>query len=154
MTDHLFTLSEFALAGWILLIVFPRWPLTRAVAKSALVPAYLAALYTAGIVPLLIAAGPGILRDFSSADGVVRLMSGRDAALIVWIHLLTFDQLVGVIIYRDNMEHRIVSLPAQSAILLLTLLFGPVGFAVYYGIRLAARRGPAFSAAMPPASVG
>lgn len=62
---------------------------------------------------------------------MVRLLANADAALVVWIHILVFDQLVGVFIYRDNMRERVAPLPVQSAILFLTLMFGPAGFLVY-----------------------
>jgi hypothetical protein len=35
------------------------------------------------------------------------------------------------------------ALPVQSLILFLTLMFGPVGFLVYYALRIARGRGPA-----------
>jgi hypothetical protein len=141
--DVLFTLAGFAIVGWVLLILFPRWPLTRTAAGSAVVPAYLAVLYVAALVLLVVRAGPGFVGDFATADGVARLLAHRDAALVVWIHVLAFDQLVGILIYRDNMQHRIVRLPVQSVILVLTLMFGPAGFLVYYMIRLSRRPGAA-----------
>jgi hypothetical protein len=141
--DLLFTLAGFGIVGWVMLIFLPRWPLTRTMASSALVPLYLSAIYVVGVVPLLIATGPGVVLDFGSAEGVVRLLADRDAALIVWIHLLTFDQAVGVFIYRDNMRHHIVPVSVQSVILFLTLMFGPAGFLAYYAARAMRRRGPA-----------
>jgi hypothetical protein len=87
------------------------------------------------------------MREFGSAEGVVRLLTGADAALIVWIHLLVFDHLVGVFIYRDNMRVLVVSLPVQSLVLFLTLMFGPAGFLLYYVIRVARKHGPAIGEA-------
>ena len=143
----LFNLAGPAILGWALLIFLPSWSVTRWIARSAAFPAYLAALYVVGVVPLVIAAGPGIMRDFSSADGVIRLLAGPNAALVAWIHILAFDQLAGVIVYRDNLRHRVVAVPLQSAILFLTLMFGPAGFLTYYLIRVAKRRGPALGEA-------
>src|SRR6185436_18153752 len=73
-------------------------------------------------------AGPGMINDFGSAEGVTRLLATPDVALIAWIHILAFDQAVGLMIYRENMRHRHVSLPVQSLLLFATLMFGPVGF--------------------------
>jgi len=139
----LFNLAGPAIAGWALMIFLPSWSVTRWIARSAAFPVYLAALYVIGVVPLVVAAGPGIIGDFGSAEGVVRLLGSADAALVVWIHILAFDQLVGVMIYRDNMQTRVVPLPVQSVVLFLTLMFGPAGFLVYYVIRVARKRGPA-----------
>jgi hypothetical protein len=79
--------------------------------------------------------GPGIMADFGSAEGVTRLLTNPDIALIAWIHILAFDQVVGMVIYRDNMAHRYVPLPVQSVILFATLMFGPLGFLTYYVLR-------------------
>lgn len=143
----LFNLAALAIAGWALMIFLPSWSVTRWIARSAVFPVYLAALYVIGVVPLVVAAGPGIIREFGSAEGVVRLLGSADAALVVWIHVLVFDQLVGVMIYRDNMRNRVVPAPVQSVILFLTLMFGPAGFLAYYAIRVARKRGPALGEA-------
>jgi hypothetical protein len=142
----------FALAGpgiivWGLLIFLPRWRVTRWLAASGLFPAYLAVLYLVGIVPLLTAGAGSIMRDFATAEGVVRLLGRPEGALIAWIHILVFDQVVGHLIYLDNMRHRYVPLPLQSLILFATLMFGPVGFLIYYAVRVL--RKP--RAATPPA---
>jgi hypothetical protein len=71
-----------------------------------------------------------------------------DAKMIVWIHILVFDHLVGIFIYRDNMRRRVVSLPVQSLVLFLTLMFGPAGFLLYYSIRVAKGHGPAIGEAL------
>ncbi len=143
----LFNLAGLAILGWALMIFLPSWSVTRWIARSAAFPVYLAALYAIGVVPLVVAAGPGIMRDFTTSDGVLRLLANPNVALIAWIHILVFDQLVGIMIYRDNMRHRVVPLPVQSAILFLTLMFGPAGFLAYYVIRVAKQRGPALGEA-------
>jgi hypothetical protein len=143
MYVQLFNLAGLAIIGWVLMIVFPWWSWTKRLARSAAAPVYLAALYVIGVVPLFIAAGPGIMREFVTPEGVVRLLSNPDAALVVWIHILVFDQLAGILIFRDNLRERVVPIPVQSAILFLTLMFGPVGFLLYYGIRVARKKGPA-----------
>jgi hypothetical protein len=98
----------------------------------------------AGVAPILAAAGPGIIAEFATSDGVIRLLANPDVALVAWIHILVFDQLVGLLIYRDNMRYALVSIPLQSVILFLTLMFGPVGFLLYYVIRVRRGGGPAF----------
>jgi ABA4-like protein len=146
----LFNLASLAIVGWAMMICLPTWKLTRRAVTSAVFPVYLAAIYVAGVVPLLARAGPGIVRDFGSAEGVVRLLANPDAALVVWIHILVFDQLIGVLIYRDNQQQHVISLPLQSLVLFLTLMFGPAGFLLYYAIRIARKRGPAFVGAPEP----
>lgn len=132
----LFKLAGFAAPAWALLIFLPAWRGTRWLARSAIVPALLCLLYVIGIVALISASGFGFMREFGSAEGVTRLLSQQNIALVAWIHFLAFDQLVGIFIYRDNMHHRYVPIPVQSVILFFTFMLGPVGFLTYYLARL------------------
>ncbi len=136
MYRTLFSLAGLAIIAWLPLILLPRWKWTRRLADSAVFPLYLALLYLVGIVGVLAELGPGIMRDFGRADGVLALLRTESLALVAWIHILAFDQLVGLGIYRDNMRRGVVPMPVQSVILFLTLMFGPVGFLVYYAARL------------------
>jgi hypothetical protein len=138
----LFSLSVIGILGWALMIFFPKWAPTKWAARSAVFPVYLAALYLAGVVPLVVSAGPGIVLKFGAATGVISLLSDPDVALIAWIHILVFDQFVGLLIYRDNMRERLIPVALQSVILFLTLMFGPVGFLLYQLIRVARKHGP------------
>jgi hypothetical protein len=131
----LFNLAGIAIFAWLLLIVLPGWKVTRWIAETAVFPVFLAAVYVLGIIPLLMQTGPGIMGDFGSAEGVTRLLANPDVALVAWIHILAFDQVVGMMIYRENMQHRYVPLPVQSVLLFATLMFGPVGFLSYYVLR-------------------
>lgn len=136
MYRSLFDLAGLAILGWLPLIFLPRWRGSRWLAHSMIFPVYLALLYLIGIVPIVAAAGPRIMADFGDLESVLVLLAREEIALIVWIHVLAFDHLVGLFIYRDNMQNRIVSLPVQSVILFLTLMFGPVGFLIYGAIRM------------------
>lgn len=131
----LFNLAGIAILGWLLLILLPRWKVTRWIAETAVFPVFLSIIYVLGIVPLLMQTGPGIMADFGSAEGVTRLLTNPDIALVAWIHILAFDQVVGMMIYRENMQHRYVPLPVQSVLLAATLMFGPAGFLTYYVLR-------------------
>jgi hypothetical protein len=131
----LFNLAGIAILGWLLLILLPTWKVTRWIAETAVFPVFLSIVYVLGIIPLLMQTGPGIMGDFGSAEGVTRLLGNADIALVAWIHILAFDQVVGMMIYRENMQHRYVPLPVQAVLLFATLMFGPVGFLTYYVLR-------------------
>jgi hypothetical protein len=135
MYTVLFNVAGYAIVAWLLLILLPAWRVTRRVAESAAFPVFLSVLYAAGIVPLLMKTGLGVMADFGSAEGVTQLLASPDLALVAWIHILAFDQVVGMVIYRDNMANRYVPLPVQSVLLFATLMFGPVGFLTYYVMR-------------------
>jgi hypothetical protein len=136
----LFSLAGLAIIGWLPLILAPTWRVTRRLAETAALPLYLSVLYLAGITAVLLQMGPGIMGDFGNADGVLALLQTESLGLVAWIHILAFDQVVGALIYRDNMQHRFVALPMQSVILFLTLMFGPVGFLIYAVARMASSR--------------
>ena len=124
----LFDLAGIAMIGWALMILLPGWSVTRRLAEWTLFPVLVALLYAVGVVVRLMATGPGIIADFSTAEGVIGLLAHDEMALVAWIHILAFDHLVAILIYRQNMRLRLVPLPVQSLILFVTLMFGPVGF--------------------------
>src|SRR5688572_5659960 len=107
----LFTLAGFAAPAWALFIFLPKWKFTRWLGRTAIVPALISLIYLAGAGLLITAEGFGFMSDFGTAEGVTRLLSRQDIAIVAWIHILAFDQLVGLMIYRENMERRYVSLP-------------------------------------------
>lgn len=131
----LFSIAGVAMLGWLLLILLPTFRVTRWIADRAVFPIFLSLLYLAGIVPLFLRLGPGMMRDFGNAEGVLRLLAMPDLALIAWIHILAFDQAVALWIYRDNMRERWLPIPVQSVILFATLMFGPVGLLAYLALR-------------------
>ncbi|WP_408009212.1 ABA4-like family protein [Pseudalkalibacillus sp. A8] len=131
MYHLLFSLSSLAVLFWVLLILLPSWKVTRFLAQLHIFPVFLAILYSVGIITAISTKGLGFIQHFNSASGVIQLLSESDFALLVWIHILCFDQVVGHSIYRDNMENRYIQLPLQSILLFLTLMFGPFGWLCY-----------------------
>src|SRR5262245_4171600 len=136
----LFTLSGLGIFGWLLLIFLPTWKVTRRIADSGIFPFYLALLYLVGVTAALRETGPGIMADFNTAEGVLKILKMESVALVAWIHILAFDMLVANLIYRDNMKHRFIPVPLQSVLLALTLMFAPVGFLIYWLIRVTRSR--------------
>lgn len=140
MIETLFSFNSLAMLGWVLLILLPSWRVTRFIANSAVFPIYLALLYAIGMISIIAETGLGFVSDFGSAEGVIGLLSSPDFVLLVWLHVLCFDQVVGHYVYQDNMEHRYVPLPIQSILLFLILMFGPFGFLCYLTIRTFRKR--------------
>ena len=148
MTATLFNVAGLAIVGWALMIFLPGWSVTKRLVEWALFPVALAVVYVIGIIVVLGQTGLGVVADFGSAEGVVGLMREADVALVAWIHLLVFDHLIAVLIFRDNAAHGVVPLPVQSVLLLLVLMLGPVGFLTYWGVRVARGHGPALGGAL------
>lgn len=128
--------SRLALPGWILLAVLPRWKGTGWIVHSGLLPALLAALYAAIVIPSAARGGLNF-GDFGTLDGVVKLFSDRWVVAGGWIHYLAFDLMVGAWEVRDS--QRVFSWPVSQFVVLpclvLTLMLGPVGLLTYLLIR-------------------
>ena len=67
---------------------------------------------------------------------VATLFSNPWALLAGWIHYLAFDLLIGTWETRDAREHGVPHVLLVPC-LLLTFLFGPAGWLLYRGVRLA-----------------
>jgi hypothetical protein len=124
-----------ALIGWISLIFLPRWRWSARLIAPVLIPALLASLYLLLVVTQL-GHSPG---GFSSLNSVALLFQNRAMLLAGWIHYLAFDLFVGSWEVRDSqavgIRHYLV-VPC----LIVTFLFGPAGWFVYFLVRSAANR--------------
>ena len=129
--DQIFSIANgAALCCWLLLIVLPgrRW-VNRTLAGGA-VPAGFAVVY-AIIMAVHFGGSSG---GFSSLPDVAMLFNNPWLLLAGWIHYLAFDLLVGSWEARDARERGISHLLVVPC-LVLTFLFGPVGWLLYMGIR-------------------
>ena len=120
--EEVFGLSSLLVAPfWLLMLLLPRWRITRRVMRSPFVALGPAALYAVLTAPRLLELAPALLRP--------------ELPTIAWAHVLAFDLFVGRWVYLDARE-RGVSAWVTSPVLFLTLLAGPLGFLLH----LAARR--------------
>lgn len=133
--EILFTAANLvAGAGWLLLILAPRWdPVRRGLPVA--VSFTLALAYTG-----LVAAGlPGAEGSFASLTGVAQLMSSPTVLLAGWVHYLAFDLFVGSWIAQDAWALGI-SRWVSAPLLILTFLLGPAGLALYLLVRVVSKR--------------
>ncbi|HEY7290788.1 MAG TPA: ABA4-like family protein [Vicinamibacterales bacterium] len=124
--------NPLALVGWLALIFFPRrrWAV-HSVAGLAM-PAIFAAVYLA----ILLTQWASSSGSFSSLAGVAALFANPWLLLAGWIHYLAFDLLVGRWEVMDAHERGVPHL-AVVPCLLLTFMFGPVGWLSYSAVRRA-----------------
>jgi Domain of unknown function (DUF4281) len=125
-----------ALAGWVVLFLFPLWPTVAKAAVLSIVIALLCAVYTYLVFfgRALDAPGPKSKGSFSSLDGIITLFKSPRAVLAGWVHFLAFDLLAGLYVATDAARVGITHwwmLP----VLFLTLMFGPAGLLLYLIIR-------------------
>lgn len=143
--DLVFSVANWlVLAGWLALLLAP---LRR---DALILGARVAAAAVAAIYVLLLVrgllGGPGLPEGagFGSLDGVVALLSRREAILAGWIHFLAFDLFVGSWMAEDapraGVPHWLL-----VPLLGLTLMAGPAGLVLYLllaaGFRAKRRRG-------------
>jgi hypothetical protein len=134
--DLLFKMANnVALVGWLFLVFLPRWRWSARLIAPVLIPGLLAVLYT-GLVATQFAHSPG---GFSSLSSVALLFQNRSMLLAGWVHYLAFDLFVGSWEVRDAKQIGIAPYLVTPC-LLLTFLFGPAGWLVYFSTRSAATR--------------
>ncbi len=135
--ETLFSLVNFGVVpAWLLLVAAPRWRWTDRLVHSALPAALLVPVYVWMI--FLDEPGPEGASFFTLA-GVMNIFTTPRTVIGCWIHYLIFDLFVGAWEARDAHRERIPQV-LVAPVLVLTLAFGPVGFAAYLLLRGALRR--------------
>jgi ABA4-like protein len=128
--EQLFSLCGIlAFAGWILLVATPRNARAMTVAGTV-IPGTLSCIY----LILFVFHAAETRGGFSSLAAVAELFSNRWLLLAGWLHYLAFDLLVGTWETRDAVGRGIARWIVAPC-LLLTFLFGPIGWLAYHVAR-------------------
>ena len=121
-----------AMIGWVMLIGFPSasftdWTIWNIIVIS-LALAYLLLLF----LPIKLNTGEKYPKgDFKNFQGIVNFFKNPKVVLVGWIHYLSFDLLVGMMIKNDALQQDIAHWQVVPC-LLLTLFFGPLGVLAYF----------------------
>ena len=116
-----------AMPMWLLLIILPKWKVTRFLIYYKVIPLVLSLFYAFYIV-LLIQSGAGL--DFGSLSSVMSLFTIEEAVMAGWVHYLAFDLLIGMWMINQNRTlgiHQLLMAPCLFA----TFMLGPVGFLLF-----------------------
>ena len=116
--------------AWLLLAFAPGWTWTRRVVHTALFPLILAAIYLSFLSAGVLFGQAHEEAGMSSLAAVMALFSHPVGVLTGWTHFLVFDLFVGAWIARDALRvglSKWIVLPS----LVFTLMFGPLGLALY-----------------------
>jgi hypothetical protein len=123
--------GQAAMLGWLILIFLPRrWSWLTAIPRY-IIPFGLSLLYAGLAMTRFFQVEGG---GYGSLDEVAALLGDREMLLAGWVHYLAFDLFVGgwIAVQCDKIGiNRLI----QAPILLLTFMFGPVGFAIFIAIR-------------------
>ncbi|GLW32712.1 ABA4-like family protein [Actinoplanes regularis] len=133
MTGFLFSLT-FLLAApfWALMILLPGWSWTRRIIASPLIALPVVLIYAVLVIPAFGEVLPAVTSP--SLGGVRELLGTANGAAAGWAHMIAFDLFVGRWAWLDA-RARGIPHPVLAPILVLTILLGPLGLAVYLAVR-------------------
>lgn len=124
--------SVLVMPFWLVMIVLPHWRWTQRIIGSPLISLPAALLYAALVAPQVGAVWATVSNP--ELDAIAALLSTPAGATIAWVHFLAFDLFVGRWAYLDSRERGISAL-LMAPVLFLILMLGPLGFALYLGLR-------------------
>ena len=118
--------STIAAIQWLILIILPKWKITKWLITYAAIPIFFSLLYAFYIIGFFDLPGAG----FGSLTEVRTLFSDDNLLLAGWIHYLAFDLLIGFHILKSA-QSKSISHFLVIPCLILTFMFGPCGFLIY-----------------------
>ena len=125
--DFIFRLSNMvALLGWVALLFAGRIGFVSTVLCKFVIPGLLAVVY----MGLILTHWTGHQGGFGSVTGVQQLFGDPWLVTAGWVHYLAFDLFLGAWQVREAQRHGL-SLWWTAPCLLLTFLFGPIGFLLF-----------------------
>lgn len=119
--------NTIVLPMWLLMIVAPKWKVTRWLTDYRLIPLLLSIVY---VIYIAIAIQAGGMMDFGSLTSVMELFTEENAVLAGWVHYLAFDLLVGMWLLDQNRSIQINQW-VMAPVLVFTFMLGPVGFLLF-----------------------
>jgi hypothetical protein len=121
---------------WVLMMLAPRWRVTQRLIESPFIVAGPVVVYAALVLPDVLSLLPAVARPELAT--IAALLGQPRGATIGWLHFLALDLFAGRWIYLDARQ-RGLSAWLLSPLLLLTLLFGPLGLGTYLVLRAVRR---------------
>ena len=131
-TPEVFSMANMvAMPMWLLMIVLPKWKVTRFLIDFKVIPLLLSIIYAIYIINSMLSSPP---MDFGSLESVMNLFTFENAVLAGWVHYLAFDLVVGMWMLDENRTLKIHPL-IMAPCLIGTFMLGPIGFALFMIIR-------------------
>ena len=136
--ENIYIFSNYGiLPFWLLLITAPRSKITQILVNSIILPLILSAAYIY-VVYQTILLDEKIFETFKlylSIDDLYTIFATESFLLIFWIHFLALSLFLGSWVSRDAVKYNI---PKKIVVFPLVLIYftGPVGFILYWTIRI------------------
>lgn len=122
------------LLPWALLIFFPNWKGTKWMTEWRFPVLLLGGAYLVLLILDLCYAPSGTSIDFTSMASIKNAFMRDEVMLIGWIHYLAFDLFVGMWVLENSQENQLSHYLIVPC-LVFTLMYGPVGFVLYWVLR-------------------
>ena len=122
---------------WLMLITIPNSRISQLLVNSILVPLILTTLYIYIIYQTILLEESifDIFKLYLNLDNLYTVFATENFLLIFWIHFLALSLFLGSWVSRDavkyNIQKKIVMIP-----LILIYFTGPLGFILYWSIRI------------------
>jgi hypothetical protein len=122
---------------WLMLIFIPKSKITQILVNSVVLPLLFAITYIYVIYNIILFDDPisDLFQLYVGLDSLYAIFSNEGFLLIFWLHFLSINLFLGSWISNDGIKYNI-SLKITFLPLILTYLSGPVGFAIYWLIRI------------------
>ncbi|MEZ5920335.1 MAG: ABA4-like family protein [Parvularculaceae bacterium] len=130
------------LPGWFLLAFAPHARITKGLVHSGVYPLIYGAIYAVFLCAALFFGQSADGAGMSSLAGVMALFSHPTGVLTGWTHYLVFDLFIGAWIGRDASRRGVPHFLVIPC-LFFTLMFGPIGLALYISVRALSKKGGA-----------
>ena len=136
--ENIYLWINFAiLPFWLMLIIIPNSKFTQFFVNSIILPLILSATYIYIIYQAILIDDPifDFFKLYLSLDNLYILFATESFLLVFWLHFIAINLFLGSWISRDgvkyNMPRSLVFVP-----LILVYLAGPLGFVLYWIIRV------------------
>ena len=136
--ENIYIFSNYGiLPFWLMLIAAPRSKITQILVNSIILPLILSTAYVY-VVYQAILLDEKIFETFKlylSIDNLYTIFATESFLLIFWIHFLALSLFLGSWVSRDAVKYNI---PRKIVVFPLVLIYftGPVGFILYWTIRI------------------
>lgn len=124
---------------WALMIFAPRWMWTKRILESPWIIAGAALLYAGLVLPQIFTLAPILANP--NLETIAPLLGTASGATISWVHFLAFDLFVGRWAYLEGRARDMNAL-ITSVLLLVILMFGPLGWLTFMLARTISSRRP------------
>ena len=122
---------------WLMLIFIPKSKITQIIINSVILPLLFAVTYIYVVYTIILLDEPfsDLFQLYASLDSLYTVFSNEGFLVIFWLHFLFINLFLGSWISNDGIKYNI-SLKIIFLPLIITYLSGPVGFTIYWLIRI------------------